>query len=78
MLGAAKSDFEPHAVDFTCKQLAEIGWRRVTEIKRELRQQCIEKGRLPLLECVTLAAAEERACWLFSAITVLLRGGVSR
>lgn len=78
MFGAAKSDFEPHAVDFTCKQLAEIGRRRVAKVKRELRQQCIEKGRLPRLECVTLAAAEERARWLFSAITVLLRGGVSR
>jgi hypothetical protein len=78
MFGAAKSDFEPHAVDFTCKQLAEIGRRRVAEIERELRQQCAEKGRLPRLECVTLAAAKKRACWLFSTVTVLLRGGVSR
>jgi hypothetical protein len=76
MLGAAKSDFEPNAVDFTCKQLAEIGRCRVAEVKRELRQQCVEKGRLPRLECVTLAAAEERARWPFSAVTVLRRGGV--
>jgi hypothetical protein len=33
---------------------------------------------LPRLECVTLAAAEERACWLFSAIAVLLRSGVTQ
>jgi hypothetical protein len=78
MLGATKSDFELHAVDFTCKQLAEIRRRRVAKVKSELRQQRIEKGRLPRLECVTLTAAEERACWLFSAIALLLRSGVSR
>jgi hypothetical protein len=33
---------------------------------------------LPRLEWVTLAAAEERARWLFFAITVLLQSGVSR
>ena len=77
MLGAAKSDLELHAFDLSCKQLAEIARRRVAEVKRQLRQQCIEKGRLPWFECVTLAAAKERTCWLFS-VTVPLRGGVSR
>ena len=42
MLGAAEADFEPQAIDWCCKQLAEVGWRGVTEIEREPRQQCIE------------------------------------
>ena len=58
--------------------LRRSGGAGFAEVKSELRQQCIEKGRLPRLEWVTLAAAEERARWLFFAITVLLQSGVSR
>jgi hypothetical protein len=38
MLGAAKPDFETHAVDCTSKQFAQIERRRAVEVKRQLRQ----------------------------------------
>ena len=78
MFGAAKSDFEAHAVDCACKQGAEIGGRRVAEVERELRQQCIEKDRLPRLERVTLTAAEKRAPRRLSFIAAPARGDASR
>jgi hypothetical protein len=74
MLGAAKSDLE--SARCRLRLQTACGDREVAgfaEVKSELRQQCIEKGRLPRPECMTLAAAEERARWLFSAITVPLR-----
>ncbi len=60
MLAATEAAFEADVVG-TLEQRAQIGRRRAVEIERELRQQRVEQRRLPGLERMSLAPAEERA-----------------
>ena len=60
MLAAAEADLEADVAG-AVEQRAQIGRRRAIEIERELRQQRLEQRRLPRLERMALAPAEERA-----------------
>ena len=61
MLAAAEADFQPDVVERACKKRAQIGRRRLGEIEREARQQRVEQRRLPRLQRMALAPAEEGA-----------------
>ncbi len=60
MLAATEAAFEANVVG-VLEERAQIRWRRAREIERERRQQRVEQRRLPGLERMSLAPAEERA-----------------
>src|SRR6185312_112944 len=77
MLGSAEADLQPHLVD-AGKERAQIGRRRLRRVDADLRQQRVEQRRLPRLERVALAAAEEGALRPFLVITGPPRSDVTR
>src|SRR5579863_784127 len=61
MLAAAKSDFEPDAIDRGIEKSGKIFRLRAGNVQRELRQQLIDEVGLVRAQPVTLAPAKERA-----------------
>jgi hypothetical protein len=78
MFGAAEADLHAHFIDRRRKQRAQIGGRRLAEIDRKPRQQRIEQRRLPRLERMAFAPAEEGAGCLVGTVVPLVHGVIVR
>ena len=61
MLGAAEADFQAHLVGAFANSARRSAGAGLVEIERETRQQRVEQRRLPRLERMALAPAEEGA-----------------